>query len=34
MSLNYEMKSTLNDAVVDEFLNSQTKENTFKIRWD
>ena len=30
MSLNYEMKSNLNDAVVDEFLNSQTKEGTFK----
>jgi hypothetical protein len=24
------MKSNLNDAVVDEFLNSQTKEGTFK----
>jgi hypothetical protein len=30
MSLNYEMKSNLNDKAVDEFLNSQTKEGTFK----
>jgi len=30
MSLNYEMKSNLNDKAVDEFLNSQTKIGTFK----
>lgn len=30
MSLNYEMKSNLNDKAVDEFLNSQTKLGTFK----
>lgn len=30
MSLNYEMKSNLNDKAVDEFLNSQAKEGTFK----
>lgn len=30
MSLSFEMKSNLNDKAVDEFLNSQTKEGTFK----
>ena len=28
--MKYEMKSNLNDIVVDAFLNSQTKEGTFK----
>jgi hypothetical protein len=30
MSMSYEMKSNLNDPVIDEFLNSQTKQGTFK----
>jgi hypothetical protein len=30
MSLSYEMKSNLNDPAIDEFLNSQTKQGTFK----
>ena len=30
MNMSFEMKSNLNDAKVDEFLNSQTKEGTFK----
>jgi hypothetical protein len=28
--MSFEMKSNLNDKIVDEFLNSQTKEGTFK----